>query len=139
MSESWVTRRCDRCNGWAVIHGSKIYVVHCFATRADAQAWCDEENQGALCHCGANASDRGNGCDDICDRCLNLWFDAGQPEICPCTHTETCAYCDAIIPEINHLSPVPDVADDFAWETESSRHNPDCEWITTRAHRVFAS
>ncbi|MGD9934802.1 MAG: hypothetical protein AB7T37_13955 [Dehalococcoidia bacterium] len=36
------------------------------------------------CHCGAPGAPRGNGCDDVCDRCLTLWLDAGEPQMCPC-------------------------------------------------------
>lgn len=36
------------------------------------------------CHCGSLAEPCGNGLADLCDFCLALWLDAGEPELCPC-------------------------------------------------------
>lgn len=50
--------------------------------------------------------------------------------------TTICIYCDREVPA-PASEPVPDVRDDEAWEALAAEHEPDCEWITTRAHRVF--
>jgi hypothetical protein len=36
------------------------------------------------CHCGATAAAGLTNLADICVRCLELWLDAGEPELCPC-------------------------------------------------------
>lgn len=47
-----------------------------------------------------------------------------------------CAYCDcAVLDETS----VPDVADGAAWDLHAIEHDATCEWVATRAHRVFAS
>jgi hypothetical protein len=46
--------------------------------------------------------------------------------------TETCIYCDAEVPS----RPVPDADNDTAWGIEALDHNPGCEWVVTRAHRI---
>lgn len=43
-----------------------------------------------------------------------------------------CEYCDS--DEITTVK-VPAVNDDKAWARIASEHNPDCEWVETRAHR----
>lgn len=35
-----------------------------------------------------------------------------------------------------HEVPVPPVDDDEAWAREAKRHEGDCEWVETRAHRI---
>ncbi|MDA0771073.1 MAG: hypothetical protein O2821_12765 [Chloroflexi bacterium] len=45
-----------------------------------------------------------------------------------------CAYCYNLGTSLD----VPDVADDDMWDILAGEHDPDCEWITTRAHRVIA-
>ena len=46
--------------------------------------------------------------------------------------TIECHYCGYDAPEIDA---VPDVNDDEAWLALEADHDPDCEWICTRAHR----
>jgi len=49
-----------------------------------------------------------------------------------------CIYCHHKISDKN-AEIVPDVYDDDAWEELAQEHDPDCEWIKTRAHRVGVS
>ena len=44
-----------------------------------------------------------------------------------------CAYCHRDVSETYN---VPDASDDEAWEKLAPEHAPDCEWVTTRAHRL---
>lgn len=46
----------------------------------------------------------------------------------------TCAYCGAIV--LNAGEYVPPVDDDKAWDDLEGQHEPDCEWVITRAHRL---
>ena len=47
-----------------------------------------------------------------------------------------CLYCGALVPlEDENVLP-PETDDEVAWTALSAVHAPDCEWITTRAHRV---
>jgi hypothetical protein len=54
----------------------------------------------------------------------------------PRAATTECAYCARDVADHTH-EPPPAVDDDEAWTTLAAEHAPDCEWITTRAHRVF--
>lgn len=45
-----------------------------------------------------------------------------------------CVYCDTELPKGSGKD-VPKASDDEAWETLAEDHEPDCEWIATRAHR----
>jgi hypothetical protein len=47
---------------------------------------------------------------------------------------EECAYCGANIVG-SDVGRVPAVDDDEAWERLAAEHDPECEWIATRAHR----
>ena len=49
--------------------------------------------------------------------------------------TIECAYCSRDVPAANATDAVPPIDDDAAWEALAKHHAPDCEWITTRAHR----
>ena len=65
--------------------------------------------------------------------------------------TVECLYCKVDIPVIvpieveerdnyeDYLLPVPRVDDNSEWNQRAIYHNPDCEWIQTRAHRVRPS
>lgn len=44
-----------------------------------------------------------------------------------------CAYCDHAVTE--HAT-VPALDDGDAWATIATEHADDCEWVTTRAHRL---
>lgn len=50
------------------------------------------------------------------------------------TETERCLYCDAILGD---ATTVPNIKDDEGWAELAEAHFAGCEWITTRAHRVF--
>lgn len=54
----------------------------------------------------------------------DILFDAGA-----------CLYCEGVTPDITD---VPAVDDDEGWELLAPDHLDDCEWITTRAHRINA-
>ena len=43
-----------------------------------------------------------------------------------------CIYCFNLVTEVE---PVPAVAECTMWEAMAPEHDPDCEWIVTRAHR----
>lgn len=43
-----------------------------------------------------------------------------------------CIYCDRIVWTADPAG----VDDDDAWFELSKEHAPDCEWVTTRAHRL---
>jgi len=45
-----------------------------------------------------------------------------------------CIYCFNLVTEVE---PVPAVAECTMWEAMAPEHDPDCEWIVTRAHRYF--
>lgn len=46
----------------------------------------------------------------------------------------TCVYCGY---EVTNETEVPAVSDNAAWERLAQEHADECEWIQTRAHRVF--
>lgn len=48
--------------------------------------------------------------------------------------TEECVYCNA---EVQHRADVPATADDETWVKLANEHDPSCEWIATRAHRLL--
>lgn len=51
-----------------------------------------------------------------------------------------CAYCGHTqADDYNEDQAVPSVHDDEAWEALATYHDPDCEWLTTRAHRQDAN
>ena len=50
--------------------------------------------------------------------------------------TTECAYCNHDVPYMDESQQVPDVTDDEAWEDLAKYHDPECEWIVTRAHRI---
>ena len=52
----------------------------------------------------------------------------------PGEDTEECIYC---LTEVPARGDPPRVGDDEAWKQLAREHAPDCEWIETRAHRVF--
>lgn len=62
------------------------------------------------------------------------------------TRDITCIYCGAqILAEVpdaydgdpaDYLPDVPHAWDDQAWEDLAQQHAPDCDWVTTRAHRL---
>jgi hypothetical protein len=47
-----------------------------------------------------------------------------------------CAYCGKLV---EHGVEVPSANDDEAWELITAEHAADCEWVTTRAHRLEAA
>ena len=50
-----------------------------------------------------------------------------------------CPYCLGYVSaDEAENAPVAEVADNEAWERLARLHNAGCEWIETRAHRVFA-
>jgi hypothetical protein len=49
--------------------------------------------------------------------------------------TTECIYCGRTVSGTGE-EPTPAVADDDAWAALAPQHEPDCEWITTRAHRI---
>jgi len=50
-----------------------------------------------------------------------------------------CVYCFAYVSEEeDENAPVAEVKDNEAWEHLARLHNIGCEWVETRAHRVFA-
>jgi hypothetical protein len=46
-----------------------------------------------------------------------------------------CVYCGATVPDRGD-GPPPAVDDAAAWRDLREEHAEDCEWITTRAHRI---
>ncbi len=44
-----------------------------------------------------------------------------------------CVYCSAHVPNEGE---VPSKGDDAAWRMLALQHAADCEWISTRAHRI---
>lgn len=48
--------------------------------------------------------------------------------------TTECAYCGRDVPTDD--GPVPPHTDDDAWDHLATHHDPDCEWIRTRAHTL---
>ena len=47
---------------------------------------------------------------------------------------DACLYCG----KPAHSDVVPSAHDDAAWSALATEHAPACEWIETRAHRVFS-
>jgi hypothetical protein len=47
-----------------------------------------------------------------------------------CAEDPECAYCYNLVTTLE----VPSVADDEMWELLAEEHDPECEWIATRAH-----
>ena len=47
-----------------------------------------------------------------------------------------CIYCGY---ECDATDEAPDTDDDEAWASLAAEHDPDCEWVRTRAHRVLAN
>lgn len=45
-----------------------------------------------------------------------------------------CAYCNRDVPDEEY---VPSSADSEEWERLATWHGASCEWVSTRAHRVF--
>ena len=50
--------------------------------------------------------------------------------------TVQCVYCHAKVEDCIE-DPIPSTGDDSRWAELAEEHESDCEWITTRAHRVF--
>lgn len=48
---------------------------------------------------------------------------------------EKCIYCQH---EVSDPNTVPAVSDTDAWDRLAEEHAADCEWVTTRAHRLDA-
>lgn len=48
---------------------------------------------------------------------------------------DTCIYCQRAV---HDRTVVPAADDDETWSALSLEHDDDCEWVWTRAHRVFA-
>jgi hypothetical protein len=46
-----------------------------------------------------------------------------------------CIYCQSYI-EAGDFAAVPDMDDGGEWSRLATQHQPDCEWIYTRAHRI---
>lgn len=45
-----------------------------------------------------------------------------------------CLYCGQMV-KLEDSGEVPAQSDDEAWERIAANHAPDCEWVTSRAHR----
>jgi hypothetical protein len=50
--------------------------------------------------------------------------------------TDYCIYCDTVLPEGMGNEPVPTATDNQVWARLAEYHQPDCEWIITKAHRL---
>ena len=50
----------------------------------------------------------------------------------------TCLYCGRVGPLLDDRG-VPGVGDDDAWAELAGEHEPTCEWVATRAHRLEAT
>ncbi len=50
------------------------------------------------------------------------------------TETVDCLYCNADVIEPDE---VPATSDDDGWAAAAVGHHETCEWVVTRAHRVF--
>lgn len=48
-------------------------------------------------------------------------------------YRRTCLYCEQ---ETDDHTLIPEVGDDEAWGDLAGEHADDCEWLTTRAHRL---
>jgi len=52
------------------------------------------------------------------------------------THTTEadveCIYCYSLTTPVD----VPTVGDDAMWDAIAGEHDPECEWVQTRAHRL---
>lgn len=58
-----------------------------------------------------------------------------DPCIDPYKHHVWCVDCDTWMHEAEF--DVPPVSDDAAWQWQARLHAAGCEWVRTRAHRVF--
>lgn len=50
--------------------------------------------------------------------------------------TYSCAYCGREVRCLPESTPVAGASDDEAWGELAEGHEPDCEWVQTRAHRL---
>lgn len=69
-----------------------------------------------------------------------IWYDLASHALDSVNWTEiaehlvdgACLYCGAQSPAMHE---VPPAQDDISWRELARHHEPDCEWVRTRAHR----